>query len=121
MKRFFILCTGVLFSMLCMAESRPIRLTTDPPPPPLENKDRDKRDLVYEPTAAIDGTNIILYSDVAMEMSISIYDANDILVQTLTLTCMGEADFDLLHTLPGEYRIEISCGQVFYYGYFVVD
>lgn len=86
-----------------------------------DEKGPDRRSLVWEPTAAIDGTNIILYSDVTMEMSVCIYDANNILVQTLTLTCMGEADFDLLHTLPGEYRIEISCGQVFYYGYFVVD
>ena len=54
-------------------------------------------------------------------MSISIYDTNDILVQTLSLTCMGETDFDLLLTSPGEYRIEISCGEDFYYGYFVLE
>lgn len=104
----------MLFCISVFAEGKKIRLEKG-------DRDKDKRDLVYEPTAAIDGTNIILYSDVAMEMSISIYDTNDILVQTLSLTCMGETDFDLLHTLPGEYRIGISCGQVFYYGYFVVD
>lgn len=87
----------------------------------LDEKGPDRRTIVWEPTAAIDGTNIILYSDVAMEMSISIYDTNDILVQTLSLTCTYETDFDLLLTSPGEYRIEISCGEDFYYGYFVLE
>lgn len=114
MRRILSILLCMLFCISVFAEEKKIRLEKG-------DRDKDKRDLVYEPTAAIDGTNIILYSDVAMEMSISIYDTNDILVQTLSLTCMGETDFDLLHTLPGEYRIEISCGQVFYYGYFVVD
>ena len=87
----------------------------------LDEKGPDRRTIVWEPTAAIDGTNIILYSDVTMEMSVCIYDANNILVQTLSLTCMGETDFDLLLTSPGEYRIEISCGEDFYYGYFVLE
>lgn len=114
MKRLLSIVLCLLFCVMGFAEENKIRLEKG-------DRDKDKRTLVWEPTAAIDGTNIILYSDVAMVMSVSIYDANNILVQTLTLTCMGEADFDLLHTLPGEYRIEISCGQDFYYGYFVVN
>lgn len=114
MRRILSILLCMLFCISVFAEEKKIRLEKG-------DRDKDKRDLVYEPTAAIDGTNIILYSDVAMEMSISIYDTNDILVQTLSLTCMGETDFDLLLTSPGEYRIEISCGEDFYYGYFVLE
>lgn len=123
MKKFFILCIGVLYSVACMANEIPIKLFTDPPlpPPPFENKDKDERNLTCEPTAAIDGINIILYSDVAMEMSVCIYDSNDNLVQTLSLICNGETDFELLQTILGEYRIEILCGEDSYYGYFVLE
>ena len=114
MRRILSILLCMLFCISVFAEEKKIRLEKG-------DRDKDKRDLVYEPTAAIDGTNIILYSDVAMEMSISIYDTNDILVQTLSLTCMGETDFDLLLTSSGEYRIEISCGEDFYYGYFVLE
>lgn len=116
MKIWIVILSALLMCPNLWAEKKKVELNKK-----VENQEKPNRSLVYEPTAAIDGTNIILYSDVTMEMSVCIYDANNILVQTLTLTCMGEADFDLLHTLPGEYRIEISCGQVFYYGYFVVD
>ena len=114
MRRILSILLCMLFCISVFAEEKKIRLEKG-------DRDKDKRDLVYEPIAAIDGTNIILYSDVAMEMSISIYDTNDILVQTLSLTCMGETDFDLLLTSSGEYRIEISCGEDFYYGYFVLE
>ena len=114
MRRILSILLCMLFCISVFAEEKKIRLEKG-------DRDKDKRSLVYEPIAAIDGTNIILYSDVAMEMSISIYDTNDILVQTLSLTCMGETDFDLLLTSPGEYRIEISCGEDFYYGYFVLE
>lgn len=122
MRRLLILCIGILFSVACMANEISIKLFTDPPlpPPPFENKDKDERSLTCEPTAAIDGNNIILYSDVAMEMSVCIYDSNDNLVQTLSLICNGETDFELLQTILGEYRIEILCGEDSYYGYFVL-
>ena len=79
MKKFFILCIGVLYSVACMANEIPIKLFTDPPlpPPPFENKDKDERNLTCEPTAAIDGSSIILYSDVTMEMAVCIYDSNN--------------------------------------------
>lgn len=68
----------------------------------------DRRTLVWEPTAAIDSENIILYSDVTMEMTVSIYDASNHLVQTLSLTCADEASFDLLQTLPRSVGFEIQ-------------
>lgn len=86
----------------------------------MDEKGPDRRTLVCEPTAAIDGSSIILYSDVTMEMVICIYDSNNNLVQSLSLVCINEVDFDLLQTLPGEYRIEITCGEELYYGWFVL-
>lgn len=87
----------------------------------MDEKGPDRRTLVCEPTAAIDGSSIILYSDVTMEMVICIYDSNNNLVQSLSLVCINEVDFDLLQTLPGEYRIEITCGEELYYGWFVLN
>ena len=123
MKKFFILCIGVLYSVACMANEIPIKLFTDPPlpPPPFENKDKDERNLTCEPTAAIDGSSIILYSDVTMEMAVCIYDSNNNLVQSLSLVCINEVDFDLLQTTLGEYRIEITCGEELYYGWFTLN
>lgn len=87
----------------------------------MDEKGPDRRTLVCEPTAAIDGSSIILYSDVTMEMAVCIYDSNNNLVQSLSLVCINEVDFDLLQTLPGEYRIEITCGEELYYGWFVLN
>ena len=114
MKRLLCIVLCMLFCITGFAEEKRIRLEKG-------DKDKDRRTLVWEPTAAIDGDNIILYSDVTMEMTVSIYDASNRLVQTLTVTCFDEASFDLLQTLSGEYRIEISCGEDFYYGYFVLN
>ena len=116
MKIWIVILSALLMCPNLWAEKKKVELNKK-----VENQEKPNRSLVYELTAAIDGTNIIPYSDVAMEMSISIYDANDILVQTLSLTCTYETDFDLLLTSPGEYRIEISCGEDFYYGYFVLS
>ena len=87
----------------------------------LDEKGPDRRTLVYQPTAAIDDNCIILYSDVAMEMAVCIYDSNNNLVQSLSLVCINEVDFDLLQTSLGEYRIEIACGEELYYGWFVLN
>ncbi len=80
----------------------------------------DRRSLVCEPTATIDGSCISIYSDVAMTMTVSIYDAGNQLVQQLPLLCVGEASFTLTSLLSGEYRIEISCGEELYYGWFTL-
>lgn len=114
MKRLlcFVLC--LLFCVMGFAEEKKIKLEKG-------GKDKDKRTLLYEPTAAIDDNNIILYSDVTMEMAVCIYDSNNNLVQSLSFVCINEVDFDLLQTLPGEYRIEITCGEELYYGWFVLN
>ena len=87
----------------------------------MDEKGPDRRTLVCEPTAVIDGSNIILYSDVTMEMAVCIYDSNNNLVQSLSLVCINEVDFDLLQTTLGEYRIEITCGEELYYGWFTLN
>lgn len=114
MKRLLCIVLCLLFCVLGYAEEKKIKLEKG-------GKDKDKRTLVCEPTAAIDGSSIILYSDVTMEMVICIYDSNNNLVQSLSLICINEVDFDLLQTLPGEYRIEITCGEELYYGWFVLN
>ena len=115
--KFICALVALLSSTLVFAEEIPLFKSDGD----FDEKGPDRRTLVCEPTAAIDGINIILYSDVAMEMSVCIYDSNDNLVQTLTLICNGETDFELIQTIIGEYRIEIACGEGLYYGWFTLN
>lgn len=114
MKRLLTIVLSLLCCVGSFAEEKQIKLEKG-------NKDHEeKRSLVCEPTATIDGSCISIYSDVAMTMTVSIYDAGNQLVQQLPLLCVGEENFTLTSLLPGEYRIEISCGEELYYGWFTL-
>lgn len=119
--KFLLLVLGIFYCMGITAIEKeiPIQRMSDFK----EEWDKDKRSIILEPTATIDGNTIRIYTDVATaELQLSIKDSMGNIVYTYNDTTSSRCHTFEVYDLPkGDYIIEFKVGEDSFYGYFIID
>lgn len=85
-----------------------------------ETPDEDKRSLVIEPSASHDNSSVYISTPVFTDgMKVEIYDENDNLVYTNVYGHTNNVVIDI--AASGNYVLEITIGEDFFYGYFTIE
>src|SRR5574344_1846912 len=119
MKTKFLLFFLILFSFnTIQAEENNIIVTR------LDRKGdyvKDRRSLIIEPTATIDGNTLRIYTDVVInQVAVTIKDqTNNIVYSNSNIESSRCHIFNVNGIQEDYYLLEIEIGDTFYYGYFL--
>lgn len=115
MKHLLIACLALLCSATSWAES--IKFIK-------AEAGQEWRSITFEPTASIDGNLIIIYSDITVQnVQVAVKDmaGNVVYTSTITIPAKQHHSFTLDNVESGDYVLEVTYADKFFYGYFIIE
>ena len=116
MKHLFFTCIALLFAVQTWAELEDIKFIKAERP-------EDYRSIVIEPTASVDGNTISLSAPLTLNsVRVVVKDMAGYAVYTNTVTipAKGHYSFSLDNVENGDYILEVTIGDDYFYGYFAL-
>lgn len=116
MKHLLFTLFTVIFASTSLVHAESIKLLKDEAP-------RDLRSIVIEPTAAIDGSNISIYSVITIQnVQVSVKDMMGSVIYSTTITIPADQhySFTLDGAENGDYMLEVTYEDKHFYGYFTL-
>lgn len=115
MKHLLIACLALLCSATSWAES--IKFIK-------AEAGQELRSITFEPTASIDGNTISISSAITVQNArVAVKDmaGNVVYNSTITIPARQHYSFSLNNVESGDYVLEVTYADKFFYGYFIIE